>query len=105
MSIVEIGKETFPARELKTGHVTVGLVPVRLTDLGDFLTLKGVTIRADIGNTATVFVGAAGVSTDTGKRVGYPVTPGESIVIPADSPYHLWAVSTDDEQQVFWMSG
>ncbi len=102
---MEIGKETFPAGDLKTGHTAVGLVPVRLTELGQLRALKGVTIRADVGNTAVCFVGSVGVSADTGKRIGYPLQAGESIVIPADTPSELYVVSTDDEQTVYWMAG
>lgn len=102
---MEIGKESFDARDIKTGHATVGLVPVRLTELGDIRAIKGITVRASKDNTATVYVGGVGVSSDTGKRVGMILAAGESWAFPADNPYHIWVVSSDDGQIVFWAAG
>lgn len=105
--LMDIGSET--ASNLDYGHCTVGLTPCRLASESSPCR-KGVLIRAPgsldpTPNTVCVWVGDSRVLASSNEdRGGMPVAPGEAIFIPTDDLYRLWAVSTDDGQDVAWMA-
>jgi hypothetical protein len=99
---MQITQETTDRRELRHGHVAVGLSAVQLTN--SFLTFRGVLIRSDDSNTASVYIGTANVRADNSESGGVPLPAGQSIVIPIADPSGLFLISTDTDQDISWLS-
>ena len=103
---MEITKETVPG--VSHGHQAAGTSRVRLTDL-DIPVLKGVLLRCPGseddggGNTASVWVGGAGVTADSTATGGMPILPGDSLFVPIERPMSLFIISTDADQDVAWI--
>jgi hypothetical protein len=101
-------RETSPAKELKHGHVGVGVTAVPLTNLS-FKLDRGLLVRApgaadSIPNTAAVWVGRQAVTADLAVGTGgMPLLPGQSLVLPVDDPSQIWVVSTVAAQDLAWM--
>jgi hypothetical protein len=90
------------------GHQTVGTTRRQLVD-GKYDILKGVLLRAPgscdpTPNTAAVWVGGKSVTSDSGPTGGMPLTPGESMFLPVDDPTQIYLISTDDNQDIAWIT-
>jgi hypothetical protein len=99
---MEITKETSRSGDLRYGHVAVGTATVRLCN--SFTTLRGVLIKCDRANSASIYIGGSQVQANNGPIGGMPLTPGMSLVIPIDDPGTLYAISTDVDQDLAWMA-
>lgn len=93
---------------LMHGHQTVGRTRRQLVD-GKYDILKGVLLRTPgssdpTPNTAVVWVGGKGVTADGGATGGMPLPPGESMFLPVDDPTQIYLVSTDDNQDIAWIT-
>ena len=66
---------------------------------------KGVLIKApgagdDDPNTLSVFLGRAGVTADQGALGGFPLAPGESIVLPLSAFGDIYVIAADANQKL-----
>jgi hypothetical protein len=94
---------------VKIGVTTVGTSAVLLFSLKGIE--QGVLLKApgtdnDTPNTATVYVGtSANVTADQTGTGGFPLEPGESRIVPADSfgEITLYAVSGSASQHLNWL--
>lgn len=99
----------FTRREGRWGHRTVGLTPVRLTDLDlkvrDSVLLRCPGTRDPSGNTACVWIGFTNkVTADSDEGTGgMPIAPGESATVPIEDARDLWLISTEEGQDVAYM--
>ena len=98
---MEIYHETAPADDLRTGNVTVGLVPIPLAPQTPQRALKGVLLSFATSNTAPIWLGRPNVTPQDGFG-GMP--PGSSIAVPVDFPHRLFLISTDADQKASWMA-
>lgn len=103
-----VNKET--VEKLRYGWTTAADSPTQLTaqDLPDG-NMKGVLIKApgsadDTPNTEPVYIGGPGVTANSAVATdGFPLTPGDSIVIPLESAASIYVVSESGGQLVAWM--
>lgn len=103
---MRIDKET--VSEFRHGTCIVGTSPVKITGV-DFKTLKGVMIRApgedDLagGNNHSIFIGTETVTANYDEKTGgFPLPPGNAMVIPVENTGELYAVSTGSNQILSW---
>lgn len=80
-----------------TGQQTAGTAATALTGTSTAL-VNGIIVKALTTNTATLYVGAAGVSSST----GFPLSPGESTSI-AVSNLNLVYVIGNNTDKVSWI--
>jgi hypothetical protein len=99
---MEIAQESAASRSLLYGHVTVGLIPVRLSEIQNPMS-KGAMLQSDPNNSSTIFVGKEGVSAD-GTSQGFPIGVGMSIVLPIDRLDTLWLAASTDGNNLAWIS-
>jgi hypothetical protein len=101
-------KETSPTNEMHHGHKAVGATAVKLTPL-EFTFNRGIRIRAPgandpVANTLAVWVGDSGVTADSVEGSGgYPLAPGESVLLQVDDPTKIYVISTAGGQDVSWV--
>ena len=81
-----------------TGQVSVDTTAVQLTTTSTPLNF-GIVVKADGGNTGTVYVGTSGVDTST----GYPLTAGEGIAFEIDDASKVYVVADSSGQKVYWL--
>jgi len=63
----------------------------------------GVTVKAAVDNTDTVYIGNSDVTAGTTAATdGFPLEPGESITLPVNNPNLLYAIGAAANQKVFW---
>lgn len=67
---------------------------------GDNLVSQELTIKADLGNTITVYIGPSGVTTST----GFALTPGQVVTVSAASPSQVYVIASDDGASVSWFA-
>lgn len=83
------------------GHTVVGTSAKKLCDIEK--SFKGVLIRADGGNSATVYVGGPSVTANSSATGGFPLVAGAAIQIPFDDPSELYVISVNESQDVAWV--
>lgn len=71
---------------------------------------KGILLKApgatdDTPNTISVFIGTtAAVTSDlVAATGGFPLAPGESVVIPVESINKIWVIAAAGSQTISWM--
>lgn len=105
-----IDKETVKC--FKVGHIVVGTTAVQLAPNASlpFDVKKGILVKAPgvddtTPNTAPVFIGTtAGVTADYDANTGgFPLAPGESIVIPVSEAGKMWLISSAVSQDLAWI--
>lgn len=101
-SIVDTLKET--TGSLHHGHTSVGMEPVRISDL-DYRLNKGVLLQASPGNEYPVYIGGRNVLADNTPNGGLPLIPGQALFMPLDKINSVWAVSTHAGQDIAWIAG
>lgn len=63
----------------------------------------GVTVKAAVDNTDTVYIGNSDVTAGTTAATdGFPLEPGESITLPVNNSNLLYAIGAAANQKVFW---
>ena len=82
---------------LKTGQQTIGGSKVVLTlPLNDSV-IRGVILKAFNTNSDTIYIGDSDVTTN----VGFPLTAGESVVLPLNS-MDVYAIADAASQKLAW---
>lgn len=69
---------------------------------------RGVLLKApgttdDTPNTLSVFVGNSKVTADQASTGGFPLAPGESLVLPLTNPSKVYVIATDTAQKINWV--
>lgn len=94
--------------DIANGHVRIGKEPAQLT-IVNYEVMKGVLLRTPGSgdpepNTAPIWIGGPNSRADSSLKGGMPLTPGESMFVPIDDITKLWAVSTEDGQDLAWLA-
>lgn len=84
------------------GQTTVGTSAVQLTTNAEVL-VKGVLIKAAAANSASIFVGKAGVAATGATNGGLALAAGEGIFIPVEDASTIWLISTTGSQGVSFL--
>jgi len=93
---IEVG--TLKGR-LYNGHSTVGTTRAKLNeDVRDNFA-RGVTVKADVANAGTVYVGGPAVTAVT----GYPLTAGESLYLPVMQTDQINVIGSVADQGYSWV--
>lgn len=96
-------QEVSRSEDVKYGRTTVGTsaVPISIRFTGDETEKlrRGFLVKAAPDNSATIFLGGPTVTAEDGM----PLLPGESLSIPADKPWLIYAISTDSDQALAWI--
>ncbi len=87
----QIGRSNFVA-----GQTTVGTSQVQLPNNPVFMS---VTVKANNGNSGTVYVGLTGVTTLTGFELG----AGESVSLPVDNTNRIFVISDAASQTISYV--
>jgi|LGVF01.1.fsa_nt_gb hypothetical protein len=64
--------------------------------LGTTLTIGGVIVVAEFGNTGVICVGGSNVIADESTRLGVPLNPGDAVILTIDDISKIWLDSTID---------
>jgi hypothetical protein len=78
--------------EFKAGHGTIGTTPAKAGPA--FAAVKGVKIKADLGNSDNVYVGHS----DAVGNDGFLLDAGEEVTIEIDSLDKVWVTGGDAGQ-------
>lgn len=76
--------------EFKTGHGTISTTAAVAGPA--FPCVKGVKIKADLGNGNNVYVGHSEHVTNTGAAQGFELDAGEEVFIEIDSLDKVWVI-------------
>lgn len=82
--------------EFKTGHGTIGTSAAKAGPA--FTAVKGIKIKADLGNSNNVYVGFDGNVTNTGAGQGFELDAGEEVFIEIDSLDKVWVIGGASSQ-------
>lgn len=102
MTSIDSFKETVPGfvviPPISVGSSATQLMATLNVALG---VLKGILIKApgstdDVPNDKSVFIGRSNVTTST----GFPLAPGESVVLPIEAASSVYAVASDTSQKL-----
>jgi len=105
---IQIGQESYEARDVHHGCTEVGTTEVGLIN-PDLHFHTGIVVRAPgaddpTPNTAPVWIGRKGVTANNNEQTGgFPVMPGAVLTIPVDRPAALYCISTAAGQTLAWM--
>ena len=101
--MTRIGDET--VNSFRHGRTSgIGTSAVSLVDTA-VPAAKGVQVRAADGNTAAVYVGNQGLTTDTNDDTdGFPLRAGEALFVPVNDAAKVFVISTVANQKVFWFA-
>jgi hypothetical protein len=82
---------------------SIGTSAVQMTT-ADVPATKGVLVKASAANTGTVYVGdSSGVTADAADGTdGFPLAPGESLLIPIDNANKVYLIATAASHKVWW---
>ena len=70
-----------------------------------FACINGVTVKADITNLGTVFVGLTGVTPgNAGATDGFPLYAGDSVTIEATNTNLIYVIASVVNQKVYWIA-
>jgi hypothetical protein len=87
----QIGRSNFVA-----GQTSVGLSQVQLPNNAVYMS---VTVKANNGNSGTVYVGVTGVTTSTGFELG----AGESVSLPVDNTNRIFVIADAASQTISYV--
>jgi hypothetical protein len=87
----QIGRSNFVA-----GQTSVGLLQVQLPNNAVYMS---VTVKANNGNSGTVYVGVTGVTTSTGFELG----AGESVSLPVDNTNRIFVIADAASQTISYV--
>ena len=101
--IIEVGKESTLASNLKYGRTAVGLTAVKVNLYVENLRYN-VVIRANgsgdpFPNTDFVYVGDKNVTVET----GFPIPPGASMDIFVNNVNEIYVISSSPNQEIAWI--
>ena len=101
---MEVTDEVSRTSEMRNGVAIVGPAAAPISE--SIKCRRGIIVSADPTNTATIFISSnPNVTADRSLAQGYPVYANcLPLVIPADDPGELYAVSDDSEQRLYWMA-
>lgn len=85
--------------EFKAGHGTIGTTAAKASTLA-IRAVKGVKIKADLGNGNNVYVGHGSGVTSTN---GYTLDAGEEVTIEVDSLDKVWVIGGVADQGYSWL--
>ncbi len=89
-------------------NVAVGTVAVLVNPFG-FKFVKGIQLYApgiadDVPNTSSIWIGSSGVTADQALETGgFPLVPGSSITLPAETVKGLYVISAAPGQILTWL--
>ncbi len=95
--------------KFRCGYATVGVTEVKVVTAalpdGPYagILLKAPGTSDDVSNTVAVYVGLQGVKASYNSLGGFPIAPGESIVIPLVDVDSLYAISSQSSQVLAWL--
>jgi hypothetical protein len=96
--ITNIERDTTNA--LDAFRVTVGTTAAAITATA-FACKRGVGLKADVGNSGTIYVGPSDVTAgSTPATDGWPLAAGEELFLPLDDPRSLYAIASAASQQL-----
>lgn len=95
--MAEIYSEAGRSSQLYHGVTAVSVTPVPIC--ANYPTSKGVLVMADAANTATIYVGKAGLTVDT----GWPLPAGSGLHLSVDDPSKVFCLSTMANQYLRWI--
>lgn len=61
----------------------------------------GVLIKALVENTGTIYIGKSAAVTSSN---GFPLGPGDAMVLPVDDANKVWAIASIDDQALAWVA-
>jgi len=65
----------------------------------------GVTLKADITNTGIIYVGNSDVTAgSTAATDGFPLSAGETLTLEVNNPNLLYAISSANNQKIYWVA-
>lgn len=96
-------KNASQTRDLRFTHLTVGTVPVALTNLSQKF-VRGILLRSPgpedvLPNRGVIYIGDCNVTVDTGLAL----VPGGSLDLPCDDASQIYAVASAEDQDLAWM--
>ncbi len=94
---MDIQKET--VEEFKSGHGSVGTSAAQVSEHA-LRAVKGVKIKADLGNSDNVYVGYDDTVTNTN---GYQLDAGEEVTIEIDALNKVWVYGGASSQGYSWL--
>lgn len=66
---------------------------------------RGVQLKADANNSATIYVGTSTVTAGTSEATdGFPLEAGEALFLPVDSPHKVFLVAAASGQAIYWLA-
>jgi len=87
-------------QEFKAGHGSVGTTAQKASTLA-LRAVKGVKIKADLGNTDNVYVGH---DTNVTSSNGYQLDAGEEVTVEIDSLDKVWVIGGAAAQGYSWLA-
>lgn len=85
--------------EFWTGNTLIGTTETQVVPQKHDIR-KGVDIKADVGNTTTIYIGEKGVTTDN----GFPLEPGESVFVELKDPTRVRGIASAANQKAHWLT-
>ncbi len=89
---------------LRNGCTSVGTSATRLTDNQIGKCKKGIHFQAPTSNSESVYVGAKGVTANSGANGGTQIYPGDAIFLPIENPDEVWLVSPSNGEIIAWLA-
>lgn len=85
------------------GKANIGTSAVKLVDTS-FRCTQGIQVYAGSGNAEHIWIGASGfsVSSSGTGTDGFPLGPGETLLLQIKNPEHIWVRSTSTANQSAW---